>query len=337
MGIAFNVGNSFDSTNNGISGETVWGNPVLTKDLFKAIKAAGFSTVRLPVTWIGNIDSNGIPTEEYLDRIEEVVNYALNYDLFVIINVHHDGSTNVPGQWINVGNSTVDLTKYQNLWNAIATRFASYDQHVIFESLNEVMEDGNYEPPKKDTTYTNINNLNQTFVNTVRSQGGNNATRFLIVPGYNTNIEATVINYTTTNPNRFILPNYAGLSDQRIIVSVHFYDPYDFTLNETANESQLVWDDSAIYEELEKLSVFTENGIPVFVGEYGAIKREYINNFEEERQYYIHYVTKTMTDMDLIPAYWDNGHIGDKGFAIFSRYDNAPTPTGEGLLSAIFE
>ena len=335
MGIAFNVGNSFDSTNNGISGETVWGNPVLTKDLFKAIKAAGFSTVRLPVTWIGNIDSNGIPTEEYLDRIEEVVNYALNYDLFVIINVHHDGSTNVPGQWINVGNSTVDLTKYQNLWNAIATRFASYDQHVIFESLNEVMEDGNYEPPKKDTTYTNINNLNQTFVNTVRSQGGNNATRFLIVPGYNTNIEATVMNYTTTNPNRFILPNYAGLSDQRIIVSVHFYDPYDFTLNEGGTNSS--WEQGAIIEEFDKLSVFTGNGIPVFVGEYGAIKREYINNFEEERQYYIQYVTKTMTDMDLIPAYWDNGHIGDKGFAIFSRYDNTPTPTGEGLLSAIFE
>lgn len=332
MGAGWNLGNALDSvTANGETDETAWGNPQVNKRLFKLVAAAGIKTVRIPVSWVDAVTVNGdtytIDATRFaaiLARTKEVVDMARAYDLFVIINIQHDSSEDVAGRWLDIDaeNQTGIRAAFAEVWARIAEAFKNYDEHLIFESMNEVMENGHYDT-SADTTWTNINFLNQSFVNVVRGKGAKNLTRFLLIPGYNTNINQTVA-------GKFVMPTYNGSSD-KIMVSVHFYDPYDFTLN-TGNgstTSTTSTERDAIATQFEKMkTAFVEKGIPVVVGEFGAVNK---NNTRFIRQYIME-VVKQAKEKGLGYIYWDNGYTGENGMGLWNRYTYAQSELGKTVI-----
>lgn len=332
MGAGWNLGNALDSvTAQGVTSETAWGNPEVNKRTFKDVAAAGFKTVRIPVSWVDAVTVNGdtytINETRFaaiLARVKEVVDMARDYDLFVIINIQHDGSEGVTGQWLDIdaANQTGIRAAFAEVWNRIANEFQSYDQHLLFESMNEVMENGNYGTPSA-TTWDNINYLNQSFVNVVRGKGGNNLTRFLVIPGYNTNIDQTT-------SNGFVMPTYNGSSD-RIIVTCHFYDPYNFTLNtgDGSTTSTTRSERNAIGTQFAKLkTTFVDNGIPVIIGEFGAVNKNNISDIEQ----YIERVVEEAQAKGLGYIIWDNGYTGENGMGLWNRYTYGQSDLGKALI-----
>jgi endoglucanase len=231
MGAGWNLGNQLEACSNGNPSETAWGNPKVSESLIKAVKDAGFRTIRVPVSYLKKITYNETEgkyeiDEAWLNRIKEVVDYCINNDLFTIINMHGDGYKSVQGSWLlcDADDQTEINKKYKDCWSQIASTFADYDEHLIFESMNEEF-DGSYSNPNK-TYYENINVYNQNFVDTVRQSGGNNDKRWLLIPGWNTDINYTAGNYGFKLPT----DNYknADVSGNRIMISVHYYDPWSF-------------------------------------------------------------------------------------------------------------
>lgn len=338
MGAGWNLGNALDSvTAEGKTDETAWGNPEVNKRTFKLLAAAGIKTVRIPVSWVDAVTVNGdsytIDETRFADilaRVKEVVDMARAYDLFVIINIQHDSSEDVARRWLDIdaGNQTGIQAAFANVWDRIAEEFKDYDDHLIFESMNEVMEQGKYNAPsaeKADAIWANINFLNESFVNTVRAKGQKNLNRFLLIPGYNTNINQTVA-------GKFVMPKYKGNnSSDKIMVSVHFYDPYDFTLNtgEGSKTFTSVPERNAIATQFGKMKEkFVDKGIPVVIGEFGAVNK---NNTSQIR-IYITEVVKQAKAMKLGYVYWDNGYTGENGMGLWNRYTYAQSELGKVVL-----
>lgn len=338
MKVGWNLGNGLDAYDYSGGNETAWGNPVITQSLIRAVKNAGYKTIRIPVTYMNRIG----PAPDYtidaswLDRVRQVVDYAMDEGLYTIINVHHDGNHDTGyGAWLHVDdwNQTAVRAKYRRVWQQIAEKFKNYGSKLMFESMNEVMEQGNYGTPNQSSTYPNINALNQICVDTVRASGGNNAQRYIIVPGYNTNI------YSTAVFKGFQLPSDSA--KDKLMVSVHYYDPYDFSLNESndniyawgrsaidaGNPHAITWhDEASVQESMQQLKdAFTSKGIPVVVGEFGAGDKSFVNSSNSDyRRYYYEYVTKAVTDAGGVMICWDNGWKGDHGLALFDRTNNTP-------------
>ena len=315
MGLGFNIGNSLDA----VGGETAWGNPLITKALVDAIKAAGFNSIRLPVAWSQFSDAdNFIIKAEWLNRVEEVVNYALDNDMYVMINMHWDGG------WMQPTNADKDYVnnRLAIMWQQIATHFRDYDDHLLFAGTNEVMVEGDYGTPTAEY-YTVQNSFNQTFVTAVRKTGGRNVYRQLIVQGFNTNIDHTI--------NFFTMP--LDTTPDRLMVEVHFYDPFSFTLEE-ANDNTSQWgknatdisktagwgDEAAVDAQFLKMrDHFFDQNIGIILGEYGAISRNKIADHEQYRIYWNEYITQAAIDNKMVPFYWDNGYTGEHSLGLFNR------------------
>lgn len=240
MGVGYNLGNSLEANSGGTPNETAWGNPVLTKKFVLAAKAAGFQSIRIPVSYLSKIDdNNGYKIDSaWLDHVQEVVDYCVQNDMYAIVNMHGDGYTTVSGGWLLCASSdqTKIKAKYKACWEQIADRFKNYDEHLIFESMNEEF-DGTYGTPNKKA-YNNINDYNQIFVDTVRQTGGNNDRRWLLIPGWNTNINYTADNYGFVLPTDQYLSSDIASGEKRIMISVHYYDPWDFCGTESADKTQ---------------------------------------------------------------------------------------------------
>lgn len=341
MNLGWNLGNSFDcpdATKSDTAVETTWGNPVVSADLIKAVASAGFGAVRIPVTWIGRFG----PAPDYtirtafINRVEEVVKYVLDQNLYAIINIHHDGGYNVTGRWLTLVDSSGQVTaanteqvktQFTKLWSQIADHFKNYGDHLIFESMNEVMVD--YKTPQA-AYYAGINGLNQGFVDTVRATGGNNPDRCLIIPGYNTNIDSTVAGFITPTDT----------SAGKLILSDHYYDPFAFAGDATTH----AWgmgnpgidksgQEDFVGGQIAKLkTTFIDKGLPMIWGEYGAVNQA---GYETYRRYYMEYVTKAAHDAGIAPFVWDNGSAksGKDAFGFMNRQTNTVmVPT---LLEAI--
>ncbi len=321
----WNLGNSLEACSNKKPNETVWGNPVVTADIFKAVKAAGFNSVRIPVSYLETIDENNIIDSERLDRVQEVVDMAIDSGLYAIINIHGDGYYSVDGGWILCAESDEDQVKirekFDAVWTQIATRFKDYDEHLIFESMNEVF-DGDYDAPEPEF-YANINKYNQVFVDAVRKAGGKNSTRYLLVPGWNTDIDST------TSGSDFVYPSDSA---KRTMVSVHYYAPYEFCLKESAKgifrwgkgvttQAMKYMKEDYVDSQFDKLyNDFISKDIPVIIGEYGAIDKSW--NDERNtvyRAYYCEYVNYAASQRGIVTVYWDNGYNGKNGHAVFDR------------------
>ena len=336
MGKAWNLGNALDSTSNGTVGETLWNNKFpVSKPLFDAVKAAGFDTVRIPVSYMDKITTNADGTytidPAYMARVQQVVDAALDAGLYVIVNIHNDGGNGVEGMWLDITKTGTEFeaiqSKFSGVWSDIATTFADYDQKLIFEGFNELNNGTQNAPSPSDLS--NVNNLNQAFVTAVRNTGGKNSDRVLVVAGYNTNID-----YTSMD-GAFVKPNDSGKPD-RLMLSVHYYDPYDFALNENGTNS---WGTDEQIDFLDSqisaiLTVANNNGMPVLIGEYGAIDK---NNLSARASYCYELNYCAGYYGNIVTAYWDNGAIGTNGFALFNRETNTVNSDGVTIISNIID
>lgn len=277
--------------------ETLWGNPFATQELFDALLEDGVNAVRIPVTWRDHIDGAGNIDAEWLDRVQEVVDYAYDIGMYVIINIHHDGGGDPDfGAWICHAATDYENTaaRYRTLWTQIAERFRNYDERLIFESMNEVGFDS-LSLPK---AYELLNTLNQEFVDLVRASGGNNPERHLLIAGYWTDIAMTC-------SQSYQMPNDpAGKS----IVSVHYYTPWQFC---TTN-IQDTWGTASEQKQMEDLVArmktnFVDKGIPVIIGEYAASGDDF-----DSCVFFIEKFVKLCTDYGMATFLWDNGGQVDR-------------------------
>lgn len=323
----WNLGNQLESNSDGTPSETAWGNPVITENLIKQVKAQGFKSIRIPVSYLSKIGAGPDYTidSKWLDRVQEVVDMCIDNGLYTIINVHGDGYYSIKGGWLLCGEPASEQetikAKYEKVWEQIANRFKNYDDHLVFESMNEVF-DGSYGNPKPEY-YNNINAYNQIFVDTVRKAGGKNNNRYLLVPGWNTDINYTAGDYGFKIPND---------STGRLMISVHYYDPWKFCGGEEA-PGIFRWGDSikgqAIRNRGEKhtdakfdqlYDAFISKGYGVIIGEYGAIDKTYKDSRSTAyRAYFAEYVNYAAHKRNIVTVYWDNGYNGDNGFGLFDR------------------
>lgn len=276
--------------------ETLWGNPKATKDLFTSLKKNGVNAVRIPVTWRDHMDSDGNIDREWMDRVQQVVDYAYSQGMYVIINVHHDGGGDPKfGAWIieeSQNDYNTFLKKYKNVWKQIAERFKNYSDYLIFESMNEVGFDTLYNKNKADA-YNLINKINQDFVDIIRATGGNNAKRHLLIAGYYTDIERTC-------DSLYKMPDdKAG----RCILSVHYYTPWDFCTCDRKH----TWGTNSEVRQMETLigkmkKNFVDKGIPVIIGEYAASGSDLSSCI-----FFIEKLNKLCSEYGIATFIWDSG------------------------------
>jgi len=327
MKMGWNIGNTMEA----IGGETAWGNPKVTKALIDLVKANGFNAIRIPCSWnqyVENSSTAKIKTE-WLDRVKEVVQYCVDNDMYVIVNIHWDGG------WLE--NNVTEAKKDENnakqkaFWQQIATHLRGFDEHLLFASANE--------PGVENAAQMAVlTSYHQTFIDAVRSTGGKNAYRNLIVQGPSTDIGKTNTLMTTLPTD-----NIAN----RMMVEVHFY-PYQFTLMQedadwgkpfyywgAGNHSTTDTAHNATYGEetdLSKLFLsmktqFVDKGIPVILGEFGAIRRSNLTgdalalHLKSRADFYT-FVVKQSKANGLIPFYWDAGNLGVNTMSLFDRSNN---------------
>lgn len=339
MSPAWNVGNQLEASNSGVPSETAWVSTKITKELIHAVKEQGFKAVRIPISYLSKIGSapNYTIDSNWLKRIKEVVDYCMEEDMYAIINMHGDGYYTVTGGWLLCGaeNQTEIKAKYKTVWTQVAQTFSDYDEHLIFESMNEVF-DNTYSDPNSEK-YKNINDYNQIFVDTVRQTGGNNTKRWLLVPGWNTNINYTAGDYGFEIPTDTYKDS--SISGHRIMISVHYYDPWGFAGEESPSKAgyTTTWgtDDeiNAMKDQLLRCYVkFVNKGYPVVIGEYGSIDK----NNTESRVKYANELNKAARSMNMVPVYWDNGWNGNNGFGLINRATYAVTQPEiiAGIMSA---
>ncbi|MDP4183162.1 MAG: cellulase family glycosylhydrolase, partial [Bacillota bacterium] len=348
MGTGWNLGNTLEASINGTPSETAWGNPTVTKDFITKVKAAGFKSIRIPVSYLSKIG----PAPDYtvdaawLNRIQEIVDYVYSQGMYAIINMHGDGYKTVAGSWLlcYADEQTSIKAKYQKVWQQIANKFINYNEHLIFESMNEEF-DGDWDDPKP-SDYANLNAYNQVFVDTIRQTGGNNSARWLLIPGWNTDINYTTGNYGFVIPTDNYRSSSIPSSEKRIAISVHYYSPWDFCGD---NGPVTQWGEGSTnpdkapswgqedYMEAQFNTMykkFVTQGYPFMVGEYGSIDKtssDPTNN--TYRATFAKALCKTVRKYGGLPMYWDNGYNGDGGFAVFDRKTSSITQ--KGVIDAI--
>lgn len=336
LGYGWNLGNQMDAVVGGVSGETYWGNEKCTQATFDNLKANGFSTVRIPVTWMGHIgDAPEYAVETaWLDRVAEIAGYAKKAGLNAIVNVHHDDSPE--SGWLCVHKAASDadykkdmMARYKALWEQVARKFAEEGEWLIFEGYNELQDGGwGYGGNLTDggKQYAVINELAQTFVTTVRATGGNNADRYLSILGYSANPSLTADN--------LVLPTDSAAD--RLIVSVHFYDPSGYALGQ--NSAYTEWGHTGTdgkkdpnHSEKNVIDTFRmlkdkylDKNIPVYIGECGAVNRE-DERAKSFQRYWFEFVFKAAREYGLCPIVWDNGarSTGNESFGYIDHADGS--------------
>ena len=321
MGNGINLGNTLESygrTANGTCAhtnvyETAWGQPVTTKEMIKGMKDAGFDSIRIPIAWTNMMNyETGDYTihENYLKRVAEVVSWAIEAEMFVIINDHWDG-----GWWGKFGSATEAtresaMDMYKSMWTQIATYFKDYSGYLIFESGNEELGDrlndrdvcADSGSLSEDECYETTNKINQAFVDTVRATGGINAERFLLIAGYNTNIAATV-------DSRFVMPT--DTAKDKLMISVHYYDPWSYCGTEDNAEWGIKSEYNALNRSLSSMKQFVENGYGVIIGEFAALPTK-DGSLKDNTLEFTSAMLDLCTQYDLCPVLWDRGDFYSK-------------------------
>lgn len=297
MGNGINLGNTMEAYGRDSLGvgadvsayETFWGQPVTTGEIIHSMKAAGFDSLRIPVAWTNAMNfQKGDYTigEDYLNRVGEIIDYALEEDMFVVVNDHWDG-----GWWGMFGSASPEtrdnaMKMYVSMWTQIAEKYKHYSDRLIFESANEELGDRLNDNNlctdsgtlSEDECYETANRINQAFVDTIRGTGGNNAQRFLLIAGYNTDIVKTC-------DDRFVMP--ADTAKDKLMLSVHYYTPWGYCGVTGLSK----WGSARDYDEqndlLAKMTKFTERGYGIVIGEYavslngnGSVKNNTCDFFE---------------------------------------------------------
>lgn len=331
MKTGWNLGNTLDaysgSGNAGLASETSWGNPETTREMISAVKEAGFETIRIPITWHNHLEwtegsDEFTVSSEWLDRVQEVVDYAMDNDMYVIINIHHDTAEDV--YYPDSAHYEQSEKYIVTVWEMVAERFKDYDEHLIFESMNEPRLVGssyewNFQESAEECKDSAdcINRLNQAFVDTVRKSGGSNAQRYLMVPGY----AASPAGATT---DLYQLPQDSA--ENKLIVSTHAYTPYSFALqpqSEGGSTDKFNTEGGTGRAEIDSLmsalyQKFVSQGIPVVMGEYGARNKN--DNLQDRVNFYAYYIASARAK-GITCCVWDNGAFAGNGelFGILIR------------------
>ena len=323
LGFGWNLGNTMDATDDRFRGDDLdlegyWCGVKTTKAVFEALKEKGFSTVRIPVSWHNHVSGEDFRVNEaWMDRVQQLVDWALACDLHVILNTHHDNSPAF--YYPDEAHFDSSLKYLTSVWGQMAARFRDYDDRLILESMNEPrlvgtshewwFEQGN---PECLEAAECINRLNQAFVDTVRAAGGHNATRYLMVPGY----DAAPAN---TDPAFFRLPEDSA--DNRIIVSAHAYLPYSFALDTkgvSAFDMKNLQQTGEIGAALNGLyERFISRGIPVVMGEFGALNKDNLQDRVDLTAYYV----AGASARGIPCVWWDNNAFKGSGenFGLLNR------------------
>jgi aryl-phospho-beta-D-glucosidase BglC (GH1 family) len=297
--LGWNIGNTLEA----ICSETAWGNPMVTQQYVNAVKAAGFNAVRIPVAWDCH-STNGTINSNWIARVKQVVDYAYNQNMYVIINIHWDNGWLENNPFYSAQQAVNQ--KQNNYWTQIANYFKNYNERLLFAGTNEVHAD--YGTPT--TEYITVQqSYNQTFVNAVRATGGNNSSRTLVVQTYNTNPQFGL--------DYFSLPSDSA--SNRLMVEIHYYDPYDFTLNPNGpclawgapypQYSQCSWAQESYVDNLfsRVKNKWVNAGVPVMIGEYGAFTRSGMN--QDSRAYWHEYTNRAAKVNGIKTFLWDTGGV----------------------------
>ena len=291
MGVGWNLGNTLDTKN---SDKTYWGNPETTRELIDAVKAKGFKTLRVPITWQFNMSMTAPDytiQSTYLDRVEEIVNYGLRNDMYVIVNIHHDEDIISP-TYAKYDQSEAIL---KSIWTQVATRFKEYDNKLIFENFNEMRVVGSAQEWNGGTEENRdcINKFHAAIVKAVRAVGGKNTDRYLMVAPYAASTAPVAI-------DALVLPK-----DDHLIVAVHSYSPYNFAMNANGTAS---WGTSQEKRELDAemdkiYNKFIARNIAVVMGEWGSINKNNVDARIAHASYYV----SACRRRGICPVWWDNG------------------------------
>ncbi len=308
MGIGFNLGNTFDATGGApedvYSQEQSWGNPIVDAELIKRIADAGFTSIRIPITWYRQMDQDHRINDAFLARIKEVVDMCYEHDLIVIINLHHEA-------WLNRADLVEEMDDIgeilRQVWGQIGRYFAKYDQRLVFESMNEPRLAGTaIEWTGSKDAYNAVNYLNQVFVETILLETQGNEDRILMIPGYAASSSRACLSAIT-------LPTLNGKTPDNLVISVHSYTPYDFCLSDkqTAfdlNNRQHTGPIDTVFSDLQRL--FLDKGVPVVMGETGATNT---NNNREARENWAYYFGQKAAAYGVPILIWDNGNNQTSG------------------------
>lgn len=258
------------------------------------VKSSGIDTVRVPVTWYEHMNPDTYEIDDtWMDRVEEVVNYVLDDDMYCILNVHHDTGEN---GWLKATNDNLAQKEamFTAIWEQVSANFADYGDKLLFEGYNEILDESAnqwYNPSSEACPISN--ELNQIFVNVVRKSGGNNAKRNLICNTYcaGANREIT---------SQFVLPN--DTVNDRLIVETHIYQPFPFT-SETYPDIT-TWDSASLDMYVDNIyNQFVKNGTPVIIGEFGCANKNNIDQITSWAKYYV----EKCTGYGIPCIWWDNG------------------------------
>lgn len=300
----WNLGNSLDSVG---PDETAWGNPTITQTLIQNVAAEGFNSIRIPVTWNEHQGSAPSYTIEaaWLDRVEEVVDWALAADLYVVIDVHHDSWLWVSSMPTNHDNV---LNRFNATWVQMADTFQDKSQKLIFESINEPFFD-NSSGQAQD--FQLLNELNTSFHQIVRDSGGNNATRPLMLPTLFTSADEQVyldqLNSTIDS-----------LDDPNLIATVHYYGFWPFSVNIagfTTFNQEVQQQLAGAFDRVQ--NTFISGGVPAIIGEYGLLGFDVHTGTVEqgEKLKYFEFFGNAARARGITTQLWDNGqHFGRSSF-----------------------
>lgn len=289
----WNLGNTLDAT----GGETSWGNPKATPELIQKIKDEGFNSIRIPITWGHMMNEENVIDASYLARTKEVINYALDADLLVFVNIHHDS-----WQWLNAitpDENDANYLKFRAIWEQLAEAYKDYPRAVIFESINEPRFD-------KESTYAEcLDMMNKACVEIVRASGGNNTERLIVLPTKDTNSEQKYLDQ--------LYGTITEINDPNIIATVHYYGYWPFSVNiagETEFKGISVTDIDGLVSRLK--TTFIDNGIPVIIGEWGLLGFDTALDTVEHGEIlkFFEYFCNAVRENGLTTMWWDNGqHI----------------------------
>jgi len=328
--VGWNLGNTFDAHENKRNPEmsvremeTRWIRHVTTQENFAALREAGFNAVRIPVTWYKATDDDNNIREDWMARINEVVNYALDSDMYVILNTHHEEAIfKLLDE--QMGETKIALTR---VWEQISDTFKDYDERLAFEGLGEPRTVGSEAEWRGGTEdeRNNLNVLNQLFVDVVRRSGGNNSHRILIIPTY-------AASGSEVAQRELVIPNDSV--DGRLAVSIHVYTPWEFAHRTSHEGTRSQWSSSNPRDTLPitdpmdlAYELFVSNGIPVIIGEMGAINRDNTDARAAWAKFFVSYARSK----GIACFWWDNYRSGvveqlewgwTQPFGLFDRENN---------------
>lgn len=323
MYAGINIGNTMECP----GGEGAWSGAKVNEEYVKGLKTAGFNAVRIPCAWDSHMTNktNYTIDSEWLDRVYEVVAWCVSNDMYVVLNAHWDNGW-LEDNIFDASKETAIVAEQKEIWTQVANKMKDFDEHLLFAACNEPGMNETTNDGKKWTdaaAVARVVKYEQTMIDAVRATGGNNALRTVIVQGLGADISNTN-DYMTTLPTDIVA--------DRMMVEVHYYEPYQFCLmEEDAGWGKIFWywgkdnhgsnsernatwgEEDWVASQFAKLTTkYTSKGIPCIIGEYSAMFRNVLSEQDKHDASVVYYgevVTREAKNAGCVPFYWETNEV----------------------------